>query len=711
MKPFSFKKHWSLYIIIPIVLLTIAVRYTSPLGGGDIWWHLLYGKYFIANFTLVPDHTIFSWTPATAKTIYCTWFADIILYTIHSAAGIPGLLVFRSLCVIFFVFAVLSYARQLDILSHPFAWLLCLLGSLISLTAIICKPEIFTFIFMILLCWNWWYLRSNQDKLLNYYFFPLIILIWVNSHGGVVFGYCFLFLIALGELLNSFLRLEHLSSYARKHFFTSLFLSLLALICTPYGLEYPKQIFFSLLPTQENFTYNSFIVAYVSPFSITSFRLDFGKLAYLIIAILFIATFPLIKRRQVDASFLLTNIFFAFLYTVYLRTTFYWAPVAVFSTLYIIGKRPISLFPNNKFSQLAVNGLAILSCLFISFNSIADSLYSPSAYSWFGTGRGNFSPFHEAEFIKQNYSGYNIANTYNQGSYLLWHLWPENKVMIDARHFPYRSWSWELFEFETTPSEHPSFMKKYPADIWCVSHGSMPLYMYLIRQPEWHLVFYGNSASVFVHKELVKKSYLGESNQAALEDTQSSYAALNAYNFSVYIKDWEGAGILVKRMQDILGEKKGEGVSGGASLFLQANQAYYKKDYPLAISLLQKKEVMTHFPSDTMLADALSFSALEKWQAQEDQQALELTQKAVLTNPTLITLFNFGMVQGYLLSPTHAVSPSDQVEDAAWQKCLRKAIELSMNIDGSKQLRDLALAMLNGELQDRPPIVIPQQID
>ena len=67
------------YFLFFLVLATVAIRYAIPLRDSDVWFHLLYGKYFVENLTLVPDHTLYSWTPASNEIVYCTWLPDIFL--------------------------------------------------------------------------------------------------------------------------------------------------------------------------------------------------------------------------------------------------------------------------------------------------------------------------------------------------------------------------------------------------------------------------------------------------------------------------------------------------------------------------------------------------------------------------------------------------------------------------------------------------------
>ena len=52
------------YVAAAIIIAAILSISSFPPADGDLWWQMVYGKYLIENGTLIPDHSIFSWTPA-----------------------------------------------------------------------------------------------------------------------------------------------------------------------------------------------------------------------------------------------------------------------------------------------------------------------------------------------------------------------------------------------------------------------------------------------------------------------------------------------------------------------------------------------------------------------------------------------------------------------------------------------------------------------
>ena len=254
--PHSPKLTWQIILVCVLgilVLLTLAVRFAEPLKDGDLWWQMAYGRYLIENRTLIPDHTVFSWTPAAGGHIYCAWFAEVVLYLLYLAGGLPVLFALRYLCLLVFIVLVVLYARKQNVATHPLTWLVCLVGLLMSQTGAFVKPELFSYTLMTLTVWTWWRIRAGGNRAKLYcYLLPCLLLIWVNSHGGFVFGAVFLGLLGLGEIVNILCGSEAaLDPRIRKHFFISLILCALVLLITPYGYHYPAQLVLGVFKQNE----------------------------------------------------------------------------------------------------------------------------------------------------------------------------------------------------------------------------------------------------------------------------------------------------------------------------------------------------------------------------------------------------------------------------------------------------------------------------
>ncbi len=707
--------HWGWSAVLAaITLLTLAFRYALPIRDGDLWFHMLYGKYFLDNKTLIADHTIFSWTPTTNDTIYCTWLPDIFLYLLHKTAGLPGIFAFRYLCILVLVLACFFYARKLKIATHPLVWFMALLAVIMSYTAIYEKPEILSFVFMTLLAWNWWHIRSSGEAAWkNCYLFPVIMLVWVNSHGGFVFGAVFLVLIGLGELLNTWLSPQNiLAPRLRKHLTIALLLAATTPLLTPYGYKYPLQIFFDLLPTPANVSYNSKIAAYTSPFFFGDvFSLSISAdLAIILLVVLYCR-----NLRKAEWSSLIANLFFAFLYTRFLRTTFYWVPVLLFSSMQLLAITPL-LSSGRKYGGMA-NRLLPVVIMAASLWLAGDSLYTlavvPEKFLWMGFGISESNPVDEAQYIKKYFPKSRIGNTYDQGAYLLWELWPENKVFFDSRHFPYRQWSDEFFAF-TRGAQVGKFVEKNPCDLWCVSLEQTDTYIWFLSSPDWKLAYFGKSAAIFVRKDTPLPSDMPIASPG-LSTQKSPTSAVTALTFALNIQDWQAAEQILARMRQEFTLFSQKELVRKAAVFAQGIRAYHQHDYAKTVELFD-----TIYPdvivSKITYAYSLIHQSAKAWEEGDGTLARKLNKQAWPLYPGYyMNIYNAGAMNWFdwqKASSGNSPSAGDQestemIDPELWKYQLRQFLDRAPSTLQTQFYRDNAQAMLDNIYSGRPTLMRP----
>ena len=525
---------WSLGLL---VLTTLGIRYAEPVRDGDLWWQMAYGRYLIENRTLIPDHTVFTWTPTEPSTIYCAWLPEIFLYLLHAAGGLPALFAFRYACLLLFVLAVWYEARRVGVVRHPLTWLICLLGVLMSQSAAFIKPEIFSYVLMTLTVLVWWHIRSSgEGAWRTCYLLPILMMIWVNSHGGFIFGAAFLCVMGLGEAANVVLSPKKaIGPRLRRHLFSALALSGLAILVTPYGWRYPDYLFSSLLG--KSIESRRVIMAYASTLDSRAFK--FHYTTYLISAgLIFLGLmWPDLKRRRPDWAVLLTNLAFAALYTRFLRTTYYWAPVFSLSAVHLLARRESWFWPKGRATALGLGGVIALASVLLGARAGLDAVCRPYLSRWFGFGISYQNPVEEADFIRTHLSAYRLGNDYSSGGYLLWALWPEMKVMIDPRQFPFKKWINRYGAFQAG-LEIPGFLRSFPFEVYCVRYKSRRLVTWFLQSPDWKLAFYGPSAAVFARRDIPLPEGVPPAGPG-IGGIKNLTQALLVFEFAVRIQDWQ----------------------------------------------------------------------------------------------------------------------------------------------------------------------------
>ncbi len=694
-----------------LTMVTLAFRYALPVRDGDLWWHMLYGKYFLENHTLIADHTIFSWSPTTNDRIYCTWLADIFLYLMHRATGLTGLFAFRYLCLFTLIAGCFFYARRQRIATHPLTWFLCLNALLMAYTAAFLKPEIISFALMTLSAWNWWHIRSSGEKAWrSTYLFPLIMLVWVNSHGGFVFGAVFYLLIAAGELLNSWLAPKNtLPAHVRKHLAIALPLAALAVFLTPYGYHYPLQLVSVLQPSADNMNYVKKIAAYVSPFAFEdTYNLTLcADLAIALLLILFFRNF-----RKVEWSALLANLIFAFLYTRFFRTTFYWAPVFLFASLNLLACGPLvpdAIRYSRVVNRLLTGIILVCGCL-LAGNTLYKAAIIPENYIWMGFGISEANPVEEAQYIKKYFPDARIGNTYDQGAYLLWELWPENKVFFDSRHFPYRAWSDEYFSF-AAGSSIKAFTEKYPCDLWCIGLQNSTLLIGLLLSEEWKLALYGKNAAVLVRNDISLPEGVSRTSKH-IYNLKNLSNALDIFKFAIHIGDFETAEKLLAAMQSGFSSSLQRKALRWTEYYLTGLKAYQVKNYGLA----ERKLGLISDPPDHIRfirTNCYQYLTKRAWEQNDAVSALKFARKGLeLVPDNHYSLYNAGVIGWLLEKETASASSAENkakppIDKGKWREPLQKFLEVAQADQDFTEFLETASAILGGRQEERPRLLIP----
>lgn len=715
-KTWTWHYGWS-GILAGIVILTVAYRYALPTRDGDIWFHLLYGQYFLENKTLIADHTLFSWTPSSNEYIYCTWLSDIFLYLLHKASGLPGLFVFRYACIFTLVLACYLFAREQKVVTHPLTWLACLLSVLMSYAAIAEKPEILSFLFMTLFCWNWWHIRIQGERAWrNCYFFPMIMLVWVNSHGGFIFGCLFLLVVWIGEMLNTWLSPGYaFSARLRRHLFIALILAVFSLLVTPYGYQYPLQLLQEFFLSDASLTVESTIASYNATFAavdVFGFALC-ANIAVCLLLLLLVAGF-----RKIEWSLLLVNIVFISLYACFLRTTFYWAAVFLFSSLYLLPAASRFLLGGRFAQKIAfiLPPVVLLISMSLSGHFLYRSVARPEAYVWMGFGITQITAVDEVEYIVDNFPDSRIGNTYNNGSYLLWRLWPHNKIFVDARYFPYHAWIKEALAAFQKGENIDKFVGKYPCDLWLIDFSSKPALMWFFSSPEWRLAFYGKSAAVFVGKGVeIPEGVPRVSNNLSDPKNLANTAVL--LSFALNISDWENVDdILLGMEKNFSFFPYHKRMVEDAIIFCLASRFYAEKQYGQAVFWFDKTRRIA-LKNDEQYAHALIHLSVEAWQNKNSKEARRLNQRAWGMYPGyFVNVYNaaamnwYDWQQGQLTSSGVDVKGGEVVTtEELWRKQFQEFLKIVPPKEMLGSYIEFARQRLAGEIHGEPILLLPPE--
>jgi hypothetical protein len=177
-----------------------------PLGDADIGWHIRTGEQILASHAL-PHADSFSSTMQGKPWFAWEWLYDILLGVLRQACGLNGV-VWLCALVVSAVFVMLLSQLLRRGTGLLLAIVLMLLAETAAMIHLYARPHIVSWLFSLL-----WFVvldrwehedRPEHGGLPRWipWFFPASMLLWVNLHGGWLFGFALLGIYALAALVE-----------------------------------------------------------------------------------------------------------------------------------------------------------------------------------------------------------------------------------------------------------------------------------------------------------------------------------------------------------------------------------------------------------------------------------------------------------------------------------------------------------------------------
>ena len=184
-----------------IIVFAMAAFVTAQLYDPDYFWHLRTGQ-LILDTRALPSHDPFSFTRPDAPWLLNAWLFDVVLFAVHSIGGSVGV----RLMVAVLMGATFSVVyRSIRACLNPVP---ALLIAVVCFTALLSfaspRGQLFSYLFYaIYLHLILGFLRSGDARRLNW--LPLIMILWVNIHGGYATGLILLTIVTAAAVLSRWL--------------------------------------------------------------------------------------------------------------------------------------------------------------------------------------------------------------------------------------------------------------------------------------------------------------------------------------------------------------------------------------------------------------------------------------------------------------------------------------------------------------------------
>ena len=271
-------------------MLAVLMLFMEGVQDPDVWWHLRVGRWMVENGKL-PSVDLFTHTVPTHVWTDHEYLTEVLMWLLYSATGFTGLAIAFGLITWAGFWLIYRQVRR-----QPFV----IVGLGLALAALAGWPiwgpraQMITFALSCLeLYWLQGYL-SGRSRALN--FFPLVMAVWANLHGGWVIGFAWLGVALVAELVGWAWDRSNPAHRAHVRFLAIITAaSLVAVLATPHGFSlylYPFQ-------TQGSVAQQKLIVEWFSPDFHQIYLRPFEAMVFIVIA-----GFALRRPRLYD--FLLT---------------------------------------------------------------------------------------------------------------------------------------------------------------------------------------------------------------------------------------------------------------------------------------------------------------------------------------------------------------------------------------------------------------------
>ena len=477
-------------IIFISIFLQLVFNAGRLLSDGDTGYHIRAGD-VILQARAVPKADIFSvWIPALSWTAH-EWLSEVLMAAVHHYAGLTGIVILFSLTIAttyLFLFRTLRADTQDILLSI----LLTVVAAITSSIHWLARPHIFSLLLTVI-----WYTVLNRFQYRGknqLFILPFLMLLWVNLHGGYIFGLIVLLVYFLGNLAGWYASDKSgAPEYIYKARSVAMIFAgcLLASLCNPNGYHI---LIFPFALASDPFLMNN-VVEFLSP--------NFHEpllFKYLLLGSIALFALSRVTLNLIELGLVILTTYMA-LYS------------ARYIPLYAIITAPILLRLidrlKHKLSPNAMNWLARRSAVFSVMDRRSLGSLWPTGVilvilTLAHTGRLHTEfddkrfPMRAVEFILAETIPGTMFNNEEFGDYIIYKAWPKYRVFFDGRSDMYgASLGGEYLQIARTLPGWQDVLQKHQVDWVFFNTGSM-LSSALNTNPAWQLIYTDPVASIFV---------------------------------------------------------------------------------------------------------------------------------------------------------------------------------------------------------------------
>jgi hypothetical protein len=490
-----------------LVLTPLSVRL---LGDAGIGWHIRTGQ-LIAATHAVPRLDPFSSTAAGKPWFAWEWLYDLLVGALESRMGLNGVVWFTAI-VIAAVFAWLFRFLIARGVSVPFAVVLTLLAVTASMIHFLARPHVLSWLFTL----AWFVILESSERACfpgnrpagRLWSLPVLMLVWVNVHGGFLLGFVLLGIFFAGAAWTWFTtrqdRLEDslVRIAAEKRAWALLWVGLAsaaASLVNPYGWKLHAHIY--------SYLSNRFLMDHIDEFRSADFH-GIAPRCFLLLVILTLALMA-VRGRELRLSGVLV-VLFAVYSGIYSARNI---PVSAILLVAVVGPLLGSTVKNRLSGSGTLPGFwlrmtaieegkrwpawsaaAVVITLLIAINGarVGSKMAMDAHFD------SNRMPVAAVDYL----ATYNLAGPVlapdSWGGYLIYRLYPRARVVLDDRHDLYGEEFFKAYlKLVHVEPGWEDFLREHPSGCVLVPRESA-LASRLASREEWKAIYVDDVAIAFV---------------------------------------------------------------------------------------------------------------------------------------------------------------------------------------------------------------------
>jgi len=496
-------------LIFAVLLILYGVLFTQTISfvTVDLGRHLKNGEIFFSDFS-IPKTNLYSYTYPDYPFINHHWGSGIIFYLVQKAVGFIGLSIFYTLISLSAFWFFFQTARRLG--NTGIAAALSMLALPLILTRSEIRPEGFSYLLTGFFFWLLWQWRDGRVHRKWLFLLPALIAIWVNLHIYFFLGLALVGIFLFEEIWFWFWQKENRVAILSQIKFLALIfgLCLFAALLNPFGVKgvlYPLQIF-------QN--YNYMVVENQSVSFIENlFLYPAGVYIRLLIGALFLSWLVVFwKKSTFYPGHFLLSVGFAVLSWFAIRNFSIFAYLAI--PIAALNFRPFFKKESQTINE-QYTWFASLIVLLVTLILIQPSFWEGMQRK-VGIGLSK-NVWGAGEFIQKHQIRGPFFNDYDIGSYLVYYLYPRERVFAENRPEAYPAAFWDEYRsIQVNPELWRKAVQKYNFQAILVyrgnlSDGTQDFLIRMIDDPLWAPVYVDDFSILFARRGGLNQSIIKSS--------------------------------------------------------------------------------------------------------------------------------------------------------------------------------------------------------